>query len=87
MLWKRLSATGVKGKMLNALKSLYASVFSCVRMYGLTTEWFNVKTWLRQGCLLSPIIFKMFINDFALSVKALGKDVKIDNEEKVCIKM
>ena len=56
-------------------------------MYGLTTEWFNVKTWLRQGCLLSPIIFKMFINDFALSVKALGKDVKIDNEEKVCIKM
>ena len=39
------------------------------------------KTGLRQGCSLSPIRFNMFINDFALSVKPLGRGVKIDNEE------
>ena len=45
LLWKRLNETGVKGKMLNALKSLYTSVVSCVRVNGFTTDWFNVKKW------------------------------------------
>ena len=34
-----------------------------------------------------PILFDLFIDDFALSVQALGKGVKIDDEEKVCIMM
>ena len=85
LLWKRLNETGVKGKMLNALKSLYTSVVSCVRVNGFTTDWFNVKNGLRQGCSLSPILFNMFINDFALSVQALGKGIKLHDDERVSI--
>ena len=41
----------------------------------------------KLGCgRVSPILINLFINDFAMSVKALGKDVKIDDEE-VCIMM
>ena len=48
------------------------------------SDWFDVSCGLRQGCSLSPILFNLFIDDFALSVKALGKGVDIGNE-KVCI--
>ena len=50
-------------------------------------EWFNVKTGLRQDCALSPILFNLFVNDFAVAVKVLGKGVEIDDGEKVCIMM
>ena len=71
--------------MLNALKSLYTSVVSRVRVNGFTTDWFTVKNGLRQGCSLSPILFNVFINDFALSVQALGKGIKLHGDERVSI--
>lgn len=85
LLWRRLSQIGIHGKMFDALKSLYTSVHSCVRVNGFKSEWFNVKAGLRQGCSLSPILFNIFINDFALSVKAFGKGVDIGDGEKVSI--
>ena len=38
LLWRRLNESGISGKMLKALKSLYTSVLSCVRVNGLTTN-------------------------------------------------
>ena len=86
ILWNRLLETGIKGKLFSAIRSLYNSVKSCVRINGLKTGWFDVNIGLRQGCNLSPILFNLFINDFAVSVKALGKGIDVGNE-KVCILM
>ena len=66
--------------MLAAVKSLYMSVTSCVRLNNVNTNWFNVNTGLRQGCSLSPLLFNRFINDLALRIKAMGKGVHVDNE-------
>ena len=46
-----------------AIKSLYVSVRSCVRINSLKTDWFDVHCGLRQGCVLSPLLFNLFIND------------------------
>ena len=51
LLWKRLTQIGIRGKMFKAVQSLYQSVSSCVRISGLTTDWFDVTVGL-QGCLL-----------------------------------
>ena len=80
ILWKKLEHIGLSGYILNAVKSLYSSVSSCVRINGSCTDWFNVTTGLRQGCNLSPILFNMFINDLALKIKATGKGVKIGDD-------
>ena len=55
LLTERINSLGVEGRMFNALKSLYTSVNSCVRVYGFLTVWFDVKSGLRQvaHCLLS----------------------------------
>ena len=85
-LWDRLKAINISGKLLLAIQSLYKGVSSCVKLNKHTTEWFDVKCGLRQGCVLSPLLFNLFINDLALYLKSL--DVGIDiGDEKVCILM
>ena len=71
--------------MFKAVQSFYQSVSSCVRISGLTTDWFDVTVGLRQGCPLSPLLFNCFINDLAQKIKAVGKGVSIDNGEQICI--
>ncbi|XP_060589316.1 uncharacterized protein LOC132744577 [Ruditapes philippinarum] len=83
-LWSRLQVTGVCGKMLRAIKSLYSSLASCVRINSFTTDWFDVHCGLRQGCVLSPLLFNLYINDLALYLKSLNIGVTID-DEIVCI--
>ena len=71
--------------MLKAVQSLYNSVSSCVRINGFTTDWFDVNVGLRQGCPLSPLLFNCFIKDVALKIKAVGKGISIDDNERICI--
>ena len=70
--------------MLNAIKSLYTSVSSCVRLNCYRTDWFEVQCGLRQGCILSPLLFNLFVNDLAVYLKSLNVGVDID-DEKICI--
>ena len=86
LLWVKLGSIGITGKLLDAIKSLYVSVASCVRINSLTSDWFGVTCGLRQGCCQSPLLFNLFINDLALRIKALGKGVLID-EDLVCLLM
>ena len=83
-LWKRLFESGISGKMLNAIMSLYKSVSSCVRVNLFKTEWFNVQYGLRQGCILSSLLFNLCIIDLAKYLKSLNIVVSFGNK-KICI--
>ena len=80
ILWGMLSSIGVSGKLFGAIRSLYSSISSCVRINHLTTDWFNVSSGLRQGCCLSPLLFNLFINEVALQIKSRGKGVQVGND-------
>jgi hypothetical protein len=80
ILWNKLSNNGISGRMLNAVKSLYCNVSSCVQVNNVQTGWFDVKCGLRQGCGLSPLLFNLFVNDLATAIKSLGKGVLIGEE-------
>ena len=43
------------------------------------TDWFQVNLGLRQGCILSPLLFNLFINDLREEVHKLGKGVMCGN--------
>ena len=75
LLWAKLDHVGVKGKMFSAIKSLYEQIKCCVRINGFHTEWFEVKTGLKQGGLLSPLLFNLYINDLESMLTQTGNGV------------
>ena len=64
-LWEKLAEYGISGKMWRVLRSIYESVESSVLLEGSCTSFFKVDVGLRQGCILSPILFAIYINGLA----------------------
>ena len=78
--WHKLEHFKLNNKLLSAIKSIYNNVLCSVKLNGFMTDWFGVKSGLKQGCSLSPVLFNLYINDLALKINALGKGIKIDDE-------
>ena len=60
---------------------MYANVQSCVRNNGICTDFFEVNLGLKQGCLLSPLLFNFYINDLIDKLKILDLGVNINSEK------
>lgn len=67
--------------MWRVLRAMYREVKSCVMVDGEQTEWFETCMGVRQGCVLSPILYSIFINGFAKAMKESGVGgVPVDGE-------
>ena len=84
-LWKRLADEGVKGKMWRVLRSIYESVESCVRVDDELTEFFSIETGVRQGCVLSPLLYAIFINGLVKELKELNCGIEIGENQELNI--
>ena len=62
-LWKCLAERGIFGELLRAVQSLYICSQAAVRTREGETDWFEVKCALRQGCVLSPWLFIIFMDN------------------------
>jgi hypothetical protein len=45
------------------------------------TDWFNVDSGLKQGCILSTIMFNIYVNSLIDDINALNIGIDIDNEK------
>ena len=61
-LWKVLQEYGVNGQLLRAIKSFYCRSKICVRVNGRQSKPFHVGVGLQQGCVLSPLLFIVYMN-------------------------
>lgn len=77
LLCLKLLQAGVDGKFYRALKSLYASCVGCVQVNEVQTEWFPIPCGVKQGDVLSPGLFSLFINDLALEIKHLNLGIHL----------
>ena len=64
---------GIKGKFFGALRAMYNSLLSCIRANCKYSEFFECPVGVRQGCVLSPTLFSLFINQLANHVTAKGR--------------
>ena len=61
-LWKLMGSYGIPNKIINLVKCFYNN-FKCSVILGNTiSENFIIKSGVRQGCVLSPILFLMTID-------------------------
>ena len=60
-LWKVLRKYDGGGKLLNGIKSIYVSSLACARVKGDESECFRINSGVRQGCIMSPWLFNIYI--------------------------
>ena len=70
-LWYSLKMKGISqnSKFLKIFKSMYSQLKSCVKIKNGLTIYFECHIGTRQGCVSSPIIFSLFINDLVSYLK------------------
>ena len=59
-LWKILKEMGIPDHLTCFLRNLYASQEATVRTGHGTTDWFQIRKGVRQGCILSPCLFNFY---------------------------
>ena len=61
LLWQVLTRIGVPPQMIAVIQQFCDGMRACVRPDdGVCSDWFEVEQGLRQGCVLSPLLFNMF---------------------------
>ena len=69
LLWQVPTRIGVPPQMIAVIRQLHEWMRACVRPNdGVCSDWFEVEQGLRQGCVLSPLLFNIF---FAVVLNAV----------------
>mgnify|MGYP001615337500 FL=1 len=86
-LWKVLLKMGVTGKMFRVLKNMYREVESAVVCDAKSiSNWFTVESGVRQGCVLSPLLFNIFINGVVSAMEDHQCGIEIgESESKLAV--
>ena len=83
-LWKILQEIGIPDHLTCLLKNLYAGQETRVRTRHGTTDWFQIGKGVRQGCILSPCSFNLYVEyimrntgleDAQAGIKTAGKNI------------
>ena len=60
-MWQMIRVYGVAGKLLKAVQSFYVDSRACVRVGNEVSEWFPVNVGLKQGSVMSPWLFNVYM--------------------------
>ena len=62
VLWNILKSYGIPEKFINLIKAFYDNCEAAVRHNGKLSEWFEILSGLKQGCVLSGFLFLLVID-------------------------
>ena len=79
-MWKKLKALGIDGKFINIVKNLYQNTKKKVKTIHGYTEWVEYDIGVKQGCVLSPLLFSIYMMDMGKRLEELGIGYSIENE-------
>lgn len=65
-LWLKLYKIGIQGKLLRIIRDMYQKVKSCVKACSTYSDYFQYAIGLRQGEVISPVLFSLFVEDLEL---------------------
>ena len=78
-MWQILRVYGVLEKLLKVVQGFYLDSRECVRVGNDVSGWFPVNVGLRQGCLMSPWFFNVYMDGVfrVVKVRVLGKGLEL----------
>uniref|UniRef100_A0A8C1VFG1 Reverse transcriptase domain-containing protein n=1 Tax=Cyprinus carpio TaxID=7962 RepID=A0A8C1VFG1_CYPCA len=83
LLYFTLIKSGIGGKVFSVLRSMYSKLKSCVKGTDGLTEYFSCTIGVRQGCMVSPLLFNLFLNEYITMLKNNCKGIQIESMTEV----
>ena len=78
----------VEGKLLGGIKTMYADSLACARVNGSESERFRIDSEVRQGCIMSPCLFNVYMDAVKKGVKTgMGKRGESGDYLASCMQM
>ena len=71
----KLRDIGINGRFFNIIRSIYTNDSACVKIDQECTEHFTINQGVRQGCILSPLLFNIFMAGLAKKLNSLNKNM------------
>lgn len=84
-LFHKLKQYNVTGPFLNIIKDMYNSLLCSVKIGNNLSESFSTKTGVKQGCILSPTLFSLYINDLIHLFDASCDQVQVGDIFTSCL--
>ena len=80
---KTLTNVGIKGTFLNIIKAIYGKPTANIILNGEKLKAFPLKSGIRQGCPLSPLLFSIVLEVLATAIRQTKeiKGIQIGKEE------
>jgi hypothetical protein len=80
MLLDKLLVNGIDGKVYDeSIKCMYRDKVTWIRFNDTTTEWIDCTEGVKQGDILSPTLFSIFVNDFVDEIGDIDLGVKVSD--------
>ena len=77
LLWEKLSKMGCRPKFVKVIQSLYKNTYVNVSINGHLSEQVYIKSGVKQGCPLSPLLFTLFLSDLGLFIETAPHGILI----------
>jgi len=81
----KLIKCGIGGKFITVIESMYSSVSFQVKCSDKLTDSFNTTVGVKQGCVLSPIFFNIYLSDLPRIFDITCDPVKLNNHPLHCL--
>jgi hypothetical protein len=81
----KLLRSNVSGKMISIIHNMYSLVSFSIKYNGKLTDNFDTSVGVKQGCILSPLFFNIFISDLPEIFDINCDPVYLDNSPVSCL--
>ena len=73
-MFSKLLANGICGNYYRIVKHMYTMPKSCVLVNNLQTKYFDVHCGVKQGDIISPTLFSLYVNDLVNELNSLNSE-------------
>ena len=84
-LLNKLLGYDIKGNFFNTIKNIYTNDRACVKINNKITNVFNINQGVRQGCILSPLLFNIFMSDLPEILDSANQKANPESTHPNCL--